>query len=191
MHETLQNGLPGGSIGTDTANAGNHNRWVRRGWGSDENDGELKRTSLRWQAGAWYVVTAGNVSENRRGVRKAVRRSGPYNDIAEAEARVAVEAGGTADNLEVATQANERQEAIDAVMHEGLVQRLYEAGNHWTLVSGARQETLASNGRDIGAAWERQAVLDFHEAAEFPDLESLHDEVVQAAEVYRRWREGD
>ena len=188
MSDTLQNSLPGGRIGVEKDKAENHNRWVRRNWTSDEDDTKLERTSLRWQ-GAWYVLTWGHMSQNRRTVRKAVRRSGPYSDIADAEARIAREAGTNRERLQTAQRRDERQSAIDGVMREGLVQRLYDAANIWTLVTGARQETLASSGRDIGAAWERQAVLDFRDNSEFPDLGALHNTVVEAAETYRHWRE--
>ena len=166
------------------------NRWVRHGWENDKADVRPARTSLRRHAGAWYVVTADQLWKERR---RAVRRSGPYKDLLKAQRGIEGEAGAGPQRNASGAGELDRQSAMDRIVREGLVERLFEAASVWTKVTAARQQTLAAAGRDTGMGCELQAVLDVDGEPELENRAKLHARVTEAAEMYsgrKKRREG-
>ena len=180
-----QQKLPGGTIGTPGKQL--DNRWVRPGWKDDPKDTKLARTSMRWHDNAWYVITAGEIGTHGSTKLCAVRRSGPYEDIVQAEERLTAETGAPSGDWGH-EPSNEQQGAVDATVREGLTHRLYAAGQEWVRQTGGNMVSSGVNGLDIGRSWERQELLDFHGNTHSPDLYEQWRKVLRAAEAYRVWQ---
>ena len=84
------------------------------------------------------MITGGDVEENGRKQRVALRRSGPYG-IDNAEVRLMSEAGA-ATQEERARASDSLHENVDAIIHEGFRDRLRTAGRRWMGACEAEEE---------------------------------------------------
>ena len=183
--------LPGGAIGPETAGPINADRWIRPGTGEYRKDSTLEHTSIRWAGGHWYVVTTDHLPDTRtygHPIRGAVRRSGPYETIADVERRLLAETERAANGTGNHEPTREQVETIDATIREGMVQRLYGAASRWVSASATQLESERNNRRAEPGEWERHSTFEFNQDDDNArELEQMHDEVVKAADAYRKW----
>ena len=156
----------------------NANRWVRAGHADDGPDTDLACTSLRWNGGFWYVISA-VPGGDRDGRPIAGRVSGPYETVEQAEEQVCAETGVQVGQW--GRDLNDNQwEAVYRVMREGLVHRLYAEAHMWVQAVG----TLAAE------SWAFNPQLDMYEGqSRMQENYDRHNAVVKAADAYRVWRE--
>ena len=164
--------------------------WVQRSDDDSKADTRLERTTLRWHAKRWYVLTADKDQGNA-----AVRVSGPYRMLREAEDRLRTETVGDDPGAERGGESDSRLDAIYRTICEGLTERLYEASKTW--VEHARQlhdsRKRSGDGTKTDSAstprWQAQA----HTAGTTDNSDEklwlLHEQVLEAAEAIRIWNE--
>ncbi len=187
MHYQSQEALPGGSIGPKEAST-QGTRWRAPDADSEPDDAMLERTALRYGPDGWYIVTA-SAKQGRKGQSPgATSRCGPLPTWERAERELMLMTGAPEGAFGI--ELNDAQSAaVDAVLHEGLARRVYDAAQKWIWAMGARLESDALAGRFVPTDWQRNPRFADTGTPEGKRLHELYSEVCEAAAILQQWSE--